>query len=68
MFSLILEREEGVGEGGRETERERGRQRNIDWLPPVHALTGDQTCNLGLCADRKLNPQPFRVQDDPPTN
>ena len=49
MFLLILEREE---ERERDRDRERGRQRggkserNINQLPPVHSLTGNQTCNL----------------------
>ena len=29
--------------------------RNIDWLPSIHTLTGDLTCNLGMYADWKLN-------------
>ena len=54
----------------RERERERDRQtdidvRNIDWsLPPVHALTGEQTCNLGMCPDRESDLQPVSVWDD----
>ena len=39
---LILERGEG---------REREKERNIDGLPLVHALTWDQARNLGLCPD-----------------
>ena len=27
-------------------ERGRERERNINWLLPVHAPTGDRTCNL----------------------
>ena len=38
------------------------RKRNIDWLPPVCALTGDQTRNLGICPDWGLNLPPFGVQ------
>ena len=53
-------RRERGGGGGREREREREREtcerENIDWLPPVHALTGDWTHNL------------FGVQDDTTTN
>ena len=50
----------------RERERERGerqrkketsmQERNIDWLPPISALTQDPTCNL------------FGAWEDPPTN
>ena len=53
-------------------QRERGvggeRERNINWLPPICALTGDWTCNLDMCPDRELNPQPFGVWDDAPTS
>ena len=43
MCLLILERKEGVrGSRGRgEVKRERVGERNINWLPPVHTLTGD---------------------------
>ena len=40
-------------------EWEEGRENNIDWLPLVCALTGDWTCNIGICPDLGLNPQPF---------
>ena len=43
-------------------------ERSINWLPPKCALTGDQTCNWGMCPDGKANPQPFGVQDNAPTN
>ena len=46
---------------------ERGRKRNINWLPPVCALTGDGARNLSMCPDRELNPQPFGVWEDAPT-
>ena len=39
-------------------------ERNIDPLPPVYSLTGDRTCNPGMCADWEWNLQPFSVQDD----
>ena len=61
IYLLILEREEGV-------EGERERESNIDWLPPGGALTRDGTHNLGMYPDLGLNPQPFSVQDDAPTN
>ena len=46
--------------------RERGRKRNINWLPPVNALTGNQTLNLGMCPDLGSNLQPFGEQNDGP--
>lgn len=39
---LNLEREGGEGR-----DRERGREGNMEWLPPIQALTGDQIQNLG---------------------
>ena len=57
----ILETEEG-----REGETSM-RERNIDWLPPVGAPTRTQTCNLGLCPDRGLNPHLFGEWEDTPT-
>ena len=39
-------------------------ERNIDWLPFVRTLTGDQICNLGMCPDRELNLWPFGLQED----
>ena len=41
--------------------RESERERNINWVPPVHAPTRDQTCNLGMCPDRGLSTQHFCV-------
>ena len=41
---------------------------NINQLPPVHAPTGDQTCNLGMCFDQESSPQHFCLQDGSPTN
>ena len=43
---LFLERGKG---------REKGRERNIDWLLVSYILTGDKTCNLGMCPDQELN-------------
>lgn len=40
---------------------------NMDWLPSISVLTGDRNCTLGMCSDRKLNPQPFGIQDNAPT-
>ena len=42
---FIAFRERGK-ERDRQTERER--ERNIDWLPPIHAPIGDLTHNLGM--------------------
>ena len=39
--------------------RERERERNIDWLLPIHIPTRDWTCNLGMCPDQRSNQQPF---------
>ena len=46
-------REQG---GGRETVVW---ERNTDWLPPVHALTRDQTHHLGMCSDGEPILQPL---------
>ena len=46
-------------------ERETGKrvrlmwERNISWLPPVYALTGDWTWNLGMYPAQESNLQPF---------
>ena len=55
-------------------DRERGKEREKNWcereafigcllyaprLGIVHALTGNQTCNLGICPDQESNLQPF---------
>ena len=34
-------------------------ERNIDWLPSIHAPTGARTHNPGMCPDRESNPQPL---------
>ena len=49
--------------------RERGREkeRNIDWLPPVHTPIRHQACNLGMCHDRESNLRCFGVWDDAPS-
>ena len=53
---------------GRGREREGNiNVRNINQLPPVRALTGDQTHNFGMCPDQELNSQPFGVRDNTPT-
>ena len=33
-------------------ERQKERERNIDWLPPIYARTGDWTSNLDMCPDQ----------------
>ena len=42
-------------------------KRNINRLPLVRAPIGDQTCNLGMYPDGELNPRPFGLQDDAPS-
>ena len=78
FFSLLLE-----GRGERKRTRERGRKREekereretligcfLVWARPgrASALTGDQTCNPGMCPDLDLNPQSFGPWGDAPTN
>ena len=53
-------------ERGREGERER--ERDIDGLPLIHAPTRDQTCKLGMCPDRELNPRHFGLWNDSTMN
>lgn len=36
-------------------------ERNADWLPFIQALTGNQTCSLGMFPDRESNSPPFRL-------
>ena len=40
-------------------------EKNVDWLPPVHTPTRDQTCSQGMCTDWESN---WRPRDDAPTN
>ena len=40
-------------------EREDERETHIDQLLPLHALTGDGTCNLAMCPDGESNLQPL---------
>ena len=50
-------------------EREgREKERNMNRLLSVHALTGDQTCGLGMCPNLESNIQPFGVWNDTPIN
>ena len=52
-----------------ERERERrGRERNINWLPPKCTQTWDRTRNPGVCPDWESNPHPVGVQDGAPAN
>ena len=52
---LILGRErEELGRGGE-------RERNMDWLPPIHTETWDWTHSLDICPDWESNLQPFGV-------
>ena len=44
------------------------RERNINWLSPICALTRDGTCNLGMCPDGGSNPQSFGIRDNAPTD
>ena len=39
--------------------RERGREKNINWLPFIGAMTRDWTRNPGMCPDGELNPRTF---------
>ena len=60
--SLLLEREEG---------RQRKTsmwERSFDSLLPIRAWTSSWTRNLAMCPDWELNPQPFGVWVDAPTN
>ena len=47
-----------------EKEREKERERNIDWLPLAHAPAGGQTHSPGMCPDPELNRPPFGSQDN----
>ena len=48
MFLLILERDEGSERerGGKKGRKEGRGKRKINWLPLIHAPTGDQTHNF----------------------
>ena len=41
-------------------------ERNIGWLPFVGSLTGDWTCNPGMCPDQEWNLRPFGRRDNAP--
>ena len=41
---------------------------NTDQLPLIHAPTGDQTCNLGVCPDWRSKTQSSGVRDDAPAS
>lgn len=53
MFINFRER---IGERKRDQNK-----RNIDQLPPICALMGNQIQNTGMCSDQKLNLPPFGV-------
>ena len=57
---------EDMGFDFREKGREKERERNIDFLILVEdpTLTGDQTCNLGMCSDWELNLLCFDLWED----
>ena len=49
--------------------REKGRETGTsNGLPLVRTLTKDQIHNVGMRPDWGLNPQPFGVPEDAPTN
>ena len=64
-FFFILAREYTYGF---ERERNIDVTEKLDRLPPVRALPGNQTHNLGRCPDQESNLQPFGVWDDAPAN
>ena len=39
-------------------------ERNVGWLTSPCTLTGDQTCNPGMCPDLESNQQNFGLWDD----
>lgn len=46
--------------------REREGEKNINQLPPEHALTRDQICNLCMCSDWESKRQPMISQPTEP--
>ena len=64
---MFIDFRERGREGGGERDRGREENRYIDWLPLIHALTGDQTCNLALCLtrNRTLNLLVYRTMLQP---
>ena len=60
IYSL-LERGKGGGKRGRETIMQ---ERYMDRLSLLHAPTGDQTHNRGMCPDQELNQRSFILWDD----
>ena len=44
------------------------REKNIDWLPLIHAPTWDRTLSPGVCPDWGSNWRPFCLQEDTPAN
>ena len=60
FLRLFTFREE---KGGKEVVKHQY-ERNMDRLPLVHAPSGDQTCNPGMCPDQEWNWQPYALWDD----
>ena len=52
----------------RERGREEEREKSVGQLSPIHVLNRDGTHNLGICPGWELNPQPFCLWHDTPTN
>ena len=50
---------ERKGERERQRVCEREKESTHAELPPLHALTGAQTPNKGMCPDQESNLQPF---------
>ena len=70
IYHWFQRKRKGEGEwvGGREREKKHRCERTINQLPPKWAVTGDWTCNLGMCPNQESNPWPFGLQDNTPTN
>ena len=45
-----------------------GKRGGNNWLTLLQALTGYGTCSPDMCPDQELNPQPFSLLDDAPTD
>lgn len=62
---VFLERKGKIGDGGgRGEKRKTDVKKNMNQLPPIK----DQICHLGICPDQELEPQPFGVLHNIPTN
>ena len=62
-LSLFRER----GRGREKRDRNNVLERNIDWLPPIHAPSEDPTHKPGICPERELSLPPVGAQDGAPT-